>query len=119
MRTIDADELMEEIKLAESLMEKENHEFANSFLSSSQEISTEWWCVEDMVENAHTIYPEEIIHCKDCIHLVCYDYDVKGYIPYRFYNACWRSLCDKHWDREQGEYIDVNLDDYCSFAERK
>lgn len=53
---------------------------------------------------------QPIILCKDCKHL---------YAPYGFYNTYFHAFCDKHWDREQGEYIDVNLDDFCSFAERR
>ena len=58
----------------------------------------------------------EIIYCKDCKHFV--REDVEEYTPYG-YNTHFHAFCDKHWDREQGEYIDVNLDDFCSFAERR
>ena len=58
----------------------------------------------------------EIIRCKDCKHFV--REDVEEYTPYG-YNTHFHAFCDKHWDREQGEYIDVNLDDFCSFAERR
>ena len=117
MRAVDADELIIQFRRAiETFLPEDptrHMDLIDSFKSQG------WQRGLELIQNAQTIYPEEIIHCKDCIHLVCYDYDVKGYIPYKSYNACWRSLCDKHWDREQGEYIDVNLDDYCSFAERK
>lgn len=58
----------------------------------------------------------EIIYCKDCKHFI--REDVEEYTPYG-YNTHFHAFCDKHWDREQGEYIDVNLDDFCSFAERR
>lgn len=59
----------------------------------------------------------EIIYCKDCKHFVREDYD--EYTPNGFYNTYFSAFCDKHWDKEQGEYIDVKMDDYCSFAERR
>ena len=58
----------------------------------------------------------EIIYCKDCKHFI--REDVEEYTPYG-YDTHFHAFCDKHWDEEQGEYIDVNLDDYCSFAERR
>lgn len=59
----------------------------------------------------------EIIYCKDCKHFV--REDVEEYTVYGFYNTYFHAFCDKHWDKEQGEYIDVKLDDFCSFAERR
>ena len=59
----------------------------------------------------------EIIRCKDCKHFN--RDDVEEYTPYGFYNTYFHAFCDKHWDKEQEEYIDIKLDDYCSFAERR
>lgn len=59
----------------------------------------------------------EIIYCKDCKHFV--RDDIEEQTPYGFYNTHFNAFCDKHFDIEQGEYIDVKLDDFCSFAERK
>lgn len=61
-------------------------------------------------------YASGITHCKDCKH--CIREDIEEHTPYG-YNTCFHAFCDKHWNKEQGEYIDVKLDDYCSFAERK
>lgn len=58
----------------------------------------------------------EIIHCEDCKHFI--REDVEEYTPYG-YNTHFHAFCDKHWDGEHGEYIDVKLDDFCSFAERR
>ena len=58
----------------------------------------------------------EIIYCKDCKHFI--REDLEEYTPYG-YNTHFHAFCDKHWDGEQGEYIDVKLDDFCSFAERR
>ena len=59
----------------------------------------------------------EIIRCKDCKHFT--REDIEEYTPYGFYNTYFHAFCDKHWDEEQSEYIDVKLDDFCSFAERR
>ena len=81
-----------------------------------------WIYKENAVEAIQMIEPippaePQIIRCKDCKHLVREDRD--EYTPYGFYNTYFDAFCDKHWDKEQGEYLDVNLDDYCSLAERR
>ena len=58
MRLIDADALMADCQLAQKQADRHGREFANAFYSSGCEVSTEWWCVEDMIENAPTIEPE-------------------------------------------------------------
>lgn len=58
-RLIDADALMAEFEKAENAMERHGREYSCSFLSSSQELSTEWYCVEDMLDNAPTIIEAE------------------------------------------------------------
>lgn len=58
-RLIDADALMKEFEKAQRTMQQHGQEYSCSFMSSSQEISTEWYCVEDMVENAPTIIEAE------------------------------------------------------------
>jgi hypothetical protein len=70
----------------------------------------------DALVNLPSAQPE-IIYCKDCKHFI--RDDIEEYAPYGFYNTYFHAFCDKHWDREQGEYIDVKLDDFCSFAERR
>ena len=57
-RLIDADALMNEFEKAQRTMQQHGREYSCSFMSSSQEISTEWYCVEDMLENAPTIIEE-------------------------------------------------------------
>ena len=52
---IDRDALMQEFYKAENTMEQHGQEYACSFLSTSQELSTEWYCVEDIVDNAPTV----------------------------------------------------------------
>jgi hypothetical protein len=58
-RLIDSDALMREFEKAQRTMEQHGQEYSCSFMSSSQELSTEWYCVEDMLENAPTIIPAE------------------------------------------------------------
>lgn len=55
MRYIDADELMREVEKAENSLEYHGQEFSYSFLSSGQEISTEWYFVEELINNAPTV----------------------------------------------------------------
>lgn len=59
----------------------------------------------------------EIIYCKDCKHFVREDRE--EYTPYGFYNTYFNAFCDKHFDVDLGEFIDVKLDDFCSFADRR
>jgi hypothetical protein len=58
-RLIDADALMHEFEKAQRTMEQHGQEYSCSFMSSSQELSTEWYCVEDMLENAPTVIEAE------------------------------------------------------------
>ena len=55
MRLIDADTLIADCQLAQKQADRHGREFANAFYSGGGEISTEWWCVEDMIDNAPTI----------------------------------------------------------------
>jgi hypothetical protein len=55
MRAIDADRLIDDCQLAQKQADRHGREFANAFYSGGGEVSTEWWCVEDMIENAPTI----------------------------------------------------------------
>ena len=58
MRLIDADALIADCQLAQKQADRHGREFANAFYSGGGEVSTEWWCVEDMIENAPTIGPQ-------------------------------------------------------------
>lgn len=57
-RLIDADALIADCQLAQKQADRNGREFANAFYSGGGDISTEWWCVEDMIENAPTIESE-------------------------------------------------------------
>ena len=54
-RLIDADALIADCQLAQKQADRHGREFSNAFYSGGGDISTEWWCVEDMIENAPTI----------------------------------------------------------------
>ena len=54
-RLIDADALIADCQLAQKQADRHGREFANAFYSGGGEISTEWWCVEDMIGNTPTI----------------------------------------------------------------
>lgn len=58
-RLIDADSLMNEFKILQSGREIFGMELDSSFLDSSQEISTEWYRVEETLEDAPTIIEAE------------------------------------------------------------
>lgn len=58
MRLINADTLIADCQLAQKQADRHGREFANAFYSGGGEVSTEWWCVEDMIENAPTIEPQ-------------------------------------------------------------
>ena len=76
MRLIDADALIIECELAQKQADRHGREFANAFYSGGGDISTEWWCVEDMIENAPTIEERKtgkwihrgcgIFSCSEC-----------------------------------------------------
>lgn len=57
MRLIDADALLKEF---EKRQEQQSNEYCDCFLNDAQELSTEWWCVEDAVTAAPTINAVEI-----------------------------------------------------------
>ena len=81
-RLIDADALIADCQLAQKQADRHGREFANAFYSGGGEVSTEWWCVEDMIENAPTIearkkgrwihdgydvpHGVDWIHCSEC-----------------------------------------------------
>lgn len=58
-RLIDADLLMREFEKAQNTMKQHGQEYSCSFLSTSQEISTEWYCVEDILDDAPTVIEAE------------------------------------------------------------
>lgn len=48
-----------QIKCAKEACENESKDFCNAFRDQDGELSTQWWCVEDMLENAPAAIEEE------------------------------------------------------------
>lgn len=61
MRPIDADALMKEFEIRQK---RQINEYCDCFLNDAQNLSTEWCCVEDIVEAAPTIEAEPVRHGK-------------------------------------------------------
>lgn len=59
----------------------------------------------------------ELIRCKDCKYF-CAE-EIEEHTPYGVFNTHWACWCDKHTDYGNQKYLEVNTDDYCSWAERK
>ena len=58
MRTIDGDALLKRVQQEEIQAQVHGREFSTCFLSQGGTPSTEWWYVEDLIENAPTIESE-------------------------------------------------------------
>ena len=58
-RLIDANALLKEF---ENRQEQQINEYCDCFLNDDQELSTEWWCVEDLVASAPTIDAVPVVH---------------------------------------------------------
>lgn len=58
-----------------------------------------------------------VIRCKDCKYFSC-EHGDNGCVEHLY--AEWTEMwCNKHFDKEAGEYLTVFEDDYCSWAEPK
>lgn len=57
-RLIDADALAEHYNTTQKMREKDKTDYCNAFINNG-ELCTEWWCVEDMLDNAPTIIDAE------------------------------------------------------------
>ena len=55
MRLIDADALLRQFESVQKNADRHGRGFANCFYDDGGEVSTNWYCVEDMVENAPTV----------------------------------------------------------------
>lgn len=62
-------------------------------------------------------YHGELIRCKDCKHFRVDHYD-NGAVEHMF--ASWTEMwCNRMYQDDCGESLDINEDDFCSWAERK
>lgn len=66
------------LKEFENRQEQQTNKYCDCFLNDAQELSTEWWCVEDAVIAAPTIDAVEVVHGR--------------WILERIYRKC--SLCE-------------------------
>lgn len=58
MRLIDGDALLKRVWSEKIQAQSHGREFSTCFMSPGGAASTEWWFVEDLIENAPTIEPE-------------------------------------------------------------
>lgn len=72
VRLIDANALLKEF---EKRQEQQINEYCDCFLNDAQELSTEWWCVEDAVTAAPTISAVPVVHGR-------WDKPVEHGLPY-------------------------------------
>ena len=100
MRAIDADALLKRVQDEEIQAQAHGREFSTCFMSPGGTPSTEWWYVEDLIENAPTIEPE-IVRCKDC------EYGKQDEVGRWF---CWGLGC---------QIGDEDGSGYCANAERR
>ena len=111
MRLIDADALMKKAKALANQKYKSGvldltvDDVSESFMNASGVLSTEWWCVEDMIENAQTIDAVEVVRCRDC----------------KFYDRNFEYCHNVVFGDGHANYSPpcVNDDDYCSFGVRR
>lgn len=89
---IDRDALLAECAAAQkSDPYFEERGWANHFINSAGEPSTEWYAVEDMIENAPAVDAVPVVRCVDC----------QRFFPnkrYAFGNVCFR--CPPGRERE-------------------
>ena len=52
------------LKEFEKRQEQQTNKYCDCFLNDAQELSTEWWCVEDAVIAAPTIDAVEVVHAE-------------------------------------------------------
>ena len=78
-RLIDANALLKEF---EKRQEQQVNEYCDCFLNDAQELSTEWWCVEDAVTAAPTISAVPVVRCRECFYKdipKCCPYQINGF----------------------------------------
>ena len=67
VRLIDANALLEHFNALQNLL----GEYCECFKNASGELSTEWHCVESIVENAPTIDAVEVVHAYWMDGIIC------------------------------------------------
>lgn len=83
VRLIDANALLKEL---EKQQEQQTNEYCDCFLNDAQELSTEWWCVEDAVMAAPTIDAVPVVHGRWV--------KANGMMPPEYHGRKCCSVCD-------------------------
>lgn len=96
------------LKEFEKRQEQQTNKYCDCFLNDAQELSTEWWCVEDEVIAAPTIDAVEVVHGRwvrdDLGHAFCSK--CRERLPYiHCYSEEPCSDCDEEWDEEMPESL--------------
>ena len=63
------------LKEFENRQEQQTNKYCDCFLNDAQELSTEWWCVEDAVIAAPTIDAVEVVRCRECKYMRPLEHD--------------------------------------------
>ena len=105
MRLIDADALLERVGSEKIQAQAHGREFSTCFNSPGGTLSTEWWYVEDLIENAPTIEPERktghwILGGYDDMYYVC---DQCGYRRSDYYAKPKAKYCENCGADMRGE----------------
>ena len=88
------------LKEFEKRQEQQTNKYCDCFLNDAQELSTEWWCVEDAVIAAPTIDAVEVVRCRECVHAIVFR---TGSVSCRYHDWC---------------RINVDPDGYCNHGEK-
>lgn len=110
MRLIDADALLAECKEAQkSDPNADGRGWASHFLNAAGEPSTEWYCVEDMIEDAPTVDAVPVVRCGECKH--GYKMGAVGVGSTEFYIYCNKPHAG-NWPTHKADW-------YCEDGKRK
>lgn len=86
------------LKEFEKRQEQQTNKYCDCFLNDAQELSTEWWCVEDAVQAAPTIDAVPVVRCKEC--KFCEKF------PISVYCIMWNSFTKRDGFCHKGEKLD-------------
>ena len=102
------------LKEFENRQEQQTNKYCDCFLNDAQELSTEWWCVEDAVIAAPTIDAVEVVRCEHCKEAVeCQLYGEHCGLPPEKGIFCevWQTVVDKNGYCYQGAKMDGGTSD--------
>lgn len=91
------------LKEFEKRQEQQTNEYCDCFLNDAQELSTEWWCVEDAVTAAPTIDAVPVVHGQWVHNDLGHTYCSKCHERLPFMHCYTEEPCsdyDEEWDEE-------------------